>query len=132
MELTSRKILIRAKRGFEEALRILPEAAVKLDAVRFFAIFTAVFKRLNTSKDKNNLWQLVKQRVKEVRDFTRSDAKETVRAFLLSVACITEAETGDKELLDKCERFFPKTFNRFMAEYNKIIESWNKNRPVAN
>jgi hypothetical protein len=46
MELTTRKILIKAKRGLQDALSILPEAAVKLDAIRFFAIFTAVFKRL--------------------------------------------------------------------------------------
>jgi hypothetical protein len=101
---------------------------VKLDAVRFFAVFTAVFKYLNTPEDRNNLMQLIEQRVKEIGDFTTSDTTETSRAFLISVAYMTEIETGDKELLDKCKRFFPKTFNKFTVEYNKIIESWNKKK----
>jgi hypothetical protein len=128
MELTTRKILIKAKRGLQDALSILPEAAVKLDAIRFFAIFTAVFKNLNTLEDKDSLMQLIEQRVKEKGDFTTSGTVETSRAFLISVAYITEAETGDKELLDRCKKSFPKTFNKFTVEYNKIVESWDKRR----
>jgi len=128
MELTTRKILVKAKRGFKDALDVLPEAAVKLDAIRFFAIFTAVFAHLNTQEDKYNFMELIKQKVIEADNFTTSDTVEIARVFLISVAYITEIQTGDKELLDKCKKLFPKTFNKFTVEYNKITKSWNERR----
>jgi hypothetical protein len=125
MELTTRQILKRAKRGLQDALNVLPEAAVKLDAVRFFAIFTAVMNQLN-NEERKKLMDSILLKVQQVNDFTTSDTIEMSRAFLLSICYLTNAEIYEKELWEKCQKSFPKTFKKFAKEYHKILDSWKR------
>jgi len=124
--LTENRIFEKARRSPEDALSILPEVIKELDAVRFYALLAAVFKKIEDYERQQKLIELAKKRVNEAFNLSENDFKEEMRAFIIGMGFAFDFPTYNKDFLDKCKESFPTTFERFTKEYDEILKGWEQ------
>jgi len=111
------------KAGPVEAMMVLPQAATTLEAVPFFAAFTAVFERISQD-EKQRVMEGIYNEVASAGEFTKSEVIDVARAFLIAVAHLIEDEKDKEELFKRIKSKFPRTLKQFEKIYNEIIDAW--------
>jgi len=112
------------KMGPAEALLVLPHAAVELDAISFFAVFTALFEVISQD-EKQRVMEEIYQAVAAAGEFTKSEVIDVARAFLIAVAYLIEDKKDKDELFKRIKAKFPRTLKKFEEKYNAIKNSWS-------
>jgi hypothetical protein len=120
-------IMAAIKASPTKAIKVLPQAAILLGAVSFFAALTAVFQRISF-REKQKLLNRILDKVTTAKEFNRSSDEETMGAFKIAMAYLADDEEGKDKLLDKLKKKFPKVFEKFEKEYNKILKHWGDNK----
>jgi hypothetical protein len=113
----------KVKMGPAEALLVIPHAAVELDAVSFFAVFTALFEVISQD-EKQRVMEEIYQAVAAAGEFTKSEVVDVARAFLISVAYLIEDQRDKDELFKRIKASFPRTLKKFNEKYEEIKKSW--------
>jgi hypothetical protein len=118
----------------ESALEILPQAAIQLDAIKFFAALTAVFQKVQDKDKRESVLAAIIRKAREVGDFTTSNTTELSEAFLISVAKLGKFFSESDFSLPSIKNLMVslETLWKFMREYERIIESWEKKETTVN
>ena len=87
------------------------------------ALLTAIFKHVSW-EERQSIIKMFMEEFKDNNDFTISDIREIVAAFLISVAYLSDAQVYDNDLWSLCKTSYPEIFEKFEQKYKAIIQSW--------